>query len=151
MAERFIDEGHPIYEFVVQSIDVQCPQCGERAQLAPWGVEESGLHSSRRLACYSCGFTRAHDGEALSFYTDGRDPCFGYPLWYRVETSKGTIWAYHKAHLESLRAYVAADLRERSAEPTWSNRSYFSRLPRWLKSAKNRDQLLKKIDLLLEA
>lgn len=146
MPERFIDEGHPIYEFVIQAIDVQCPNCGERARLSPWGVEEPELHSPRRLACDSCGFTKDADGDVLAFYPDGRDPAFGHWLWYRIETSKGVLWAYHREHLALLEAYVSADHRQQADNPSWRNRSYFSRLPRWIKSAGNRKQVLRLID-----
>lgn len=151
MGERFIDEGHWIYEFIKQPIDVQCSQCGDRAQLLPWNVEDVELHSPRRLSCTSCGHTRDHDGSVLAFYVEGRDPCFGYLLWYRFETSKGVVWAYHRDHLDQLRSFLSADLRERNQNPVWRNRSYFSRLPRWIKSAKNRNLVLRAIDRMAES
>ncbi|MGD2060091.1 MAG: hypothetical protein PVF87_04435 [Acidimicrobiia bacterium] len=149
MTSRFIDEGHPIYEFINSPIEVQCPRCGERATLKHWGEGEPALHSPRRLACPACGHVEDHDGTVLQFSPDGHDPCFGHLLWYRAETSKGVIWAYNREQLEALRSFIGASLRERSAAPTWKNRSYFSRLPKWMKSAKNREWLKGEIDSML--
>ena len=147
---RFVDQGHWIYELVNEPIDVECPRCAAQAKLVPWGEDPPTLFMARRLTCGSCGLVRDHDGQRLRFTRDGHDPCFGHPLWYRSESSQGVIWAYHRRHLELLRAYVAADLRERSGAEGCTNRSYFSRLPDWIKSAKNRDSVLKRIDRMVQ-
>lgn len=149
MTEQFVDGGDPIYSLILDPVDVCCPDCGGRAALVPLVDAKSNRLVQRRLACGSCGFTRDHDGVVVAYYADGRDPCFGYPLWYRTSTSKGVLWAYHRAHLEALRAYVASTDRKRSQNPGWRNKSYFSRLPAWIKSAKNRDMAVKALDQLL--
>lgn len=149
MTERFIDEGDPIYSLILDPVDVRCPECDRRATLLPLNDLRSSRIVERRLTCGSCGFTRDHDGIAVAFFDDGRDPSFGFPLWYRKRTSKGVLWAYHRAHLEMLRAYVGTTERERAKSPTWRNQSYFSRLPAWIKSARNRDMVVKALDQLL--
>lgn len=55
------------------------------------------------------------------------------------------LWAYNSDHLAFLRGYVEADLRER--EPN-ANASLASRLPKWLKSAKNRESVLRAVKRL---
>ena len=150
MSERFIDAGDPIYSLVLDPVDVRCPDCDARAKLVPLVDARASRLVPRRLACGSCGFTRDHDGVVVAYFADGRDPCFGYPLWYRTTTAKGVLWAYHRPHLEMLRAYVASTDRQRSQNPTWRNRSYFSRLPAWIKSAKNRDMVVKALNQLLD-
>ncbi|MFI6507876.1 hypothetical protein ACIBCT_09745 [Streptosporangium sp. NPDC050855] len=49
------------------------------------------------------------------------------------------LWAYDAEHLDFLERYVRAFIRER--EPN-RNGSLASRLPAWLKDAKNRDLVL---------
>lgn len=149
MAERFIDHGDPIYSLIQDPVDVHCPSCDARATLVPLDDPRTSRIVRRRLACGDCGFVRDHDGHAVAYFADGRDPCFANPLWHRKRTPKGLIWAYHRAHLEMLRAYVAASERERSQNPTWHNHSYVSRLPAWIKAAKNREAVVKALDQLL--
>lgn len=78
------------------------------------------------------------------------DPHFGLPLRLAMATRHGTVWAYNLAHLEELTAYVSAKLRVRQGA---ANRSMFSRLPKWMKLAKHRDEIasaLRKIRLLAQ-
>ena len=68
------------------------------------------------------------------------EPHLGLPLLLSVSTRHGTVWAYNERHLRELRSFVGAKLRlSRGA----GNASMFSRLPAWMKSAKNRDDMLK--------
>lgn len=69
------------------------------------------------------------------------DSIFGLELALKETTRHGTVWVYGKPHLNELKQYIEAKLREGVTEE-WS---YFSRLPTWLKSAKNREIVLKAI------
>lgn len=74
------------------------------------------------------------------------DPFFGLELALKTPTRHGTVWVYGMPHLQELKCYTTASLRENStASP---NSSYFSRLPAWIKSAKNRELVLKALDKL---
>lgn len=64
----------------------------------------------------------------------------GLELWLQSPCKGETLWAYHEAHLAYLERYVAAGLREQV--PNW-NSSLASRLPAWIKSRKNRDDVLR--------
>ena len=72
------------------------------------------------------------------------DPFFGLELALKEDTRHGTVWAYGAKHLEQLKLYIAAQLRE-SSGTKWS---YFTRLPQLLKSSKNRELGLKAISKL---
>src|SRR3546814_16538385 len=72
------------------------------------------------------------------------DPFFGFRVWYLIETSHGTLWAYNLAHLTVMEQYIASRQRERNGLPL-KNKSLASRLPQWMKDAKNRELLLKLI------
>lgn len=75
------------------------------------------------------------------------DPAFGLPLWLQSSCCGGTLWAYNAKHLDALRDYVAASIRERVGVMQWS---MFSRLPKWLSAHKNREVVLSRIDRLRE-
>lgn len=73
------------------------------------------------------------------------DPCFRLPLLLQADLTAGTLLAPNGYHLAQLHCYVAARLRD---EQHNGNSSWSSRLPSWVKSAKNRDQVLKALDRL---
>lgn len=68
------------------------------------------------------------------------------PLWFTASFKDHVLWAYNREHLEFLRDYVQGMLRER--EPN-HNGSLVSRLPAWMKSAKNRETLGALVERLL--
>ena len=72
------------------------------------------------------------------------DPFFGLELSLKEDTRHGTVWAYGAKHLEQLKLYTSAQLREGDGTK-WS---YFTRLPKWLKTSKNRALVLKAITKL---
>ena len=78
------------------------------------------------------------------------DCYFNLPLFYSISTSQGNLYAYNEPHLEYLESFISATIRKRtpSKEYGWSNQSQISRLPRWVKLAKNRAKLLKAIKKL---
>ncbi|MFI7407750.1 hypothetical protein ACIBU0_03575 [Streptomyces sp. NPDC049627] len=139
---RFRDPLSALYEFT-DSILVRCPRCDEMARyerrpaVAP--DARGASHPQRRLVCRSCGLARTSSG------AEGR--CVRPVLYLRTETRHGVVWAYNLEHLDLLRRFVAASLRER---PPWYEHgrkmTYVARLPSWIKSAKNRDEVLHAID-----
>lgn len=82
--------------------------------------------------CRSCGLSR---------------PAGRPALWLSTRTRHGEVWAYNLEHLDVLRRFVAASLRER--DPWYEHgrkMTYIARLPAWIKSAKNRTEVLRAID-----
>lgn len=136
-----------------ERIVVVCPKCGQQATVlgarANASVAENEEHV--HFACTACSYAvkygntpkfttvrrkgRAHRGRNLLPNT-ACDPFFGFRLWYIIETSYGTIWAYNLAHLNVIELYIA----DHKCEPTdW---------PHWMKDAKHRELLLKLIQRL---
>jgi hypothetical protein len=79
------------------------------------------------------------------------DPWFRQPLWLQTACVGETLWAYNADHLRFLTDLVAADLRTRSivvADGGPRNRLLESRLPKWMLSRKNRDEVLRRLDAL---
>jgi hypothetical protein len=73
------------------------------------------------------------------------DPVFGLKLWLQADFGDYVLWAYNQAHLQYLKEYIAAKLREKNGI---SRRTLALKLPHFIKSAKNREALLKLISRL---
>lgn len=84
--------------------------------------------------------------EKAEYFALATDPFLDYDLYLCEPTKFGDIFAYTPFQLSQLKAYVSADLREN----TVMYRGYFFKLPKWIKSAKNRDLVLKAIGKLEE-
>lgn len=166
MPDRFLDDGRTIYELGDRFL-VRCPRCSRRAEVfAPLGYYD--FHAPRRVSCFACSYTRRWMGDETlwksfdDYYRSGSgdaiyvggpyDWYFGFPVWLQTPCCGHVLWAYNSEHLSFLRRYVSAELRERSV---MRNTSLASRLPKWMKTAKNRDAVLKGLDrldaLLLES
>lgn len=123
---------------------IVCPQCAGKAAVVPCGAEKV------RASCFACGYTREQSSKGRALYWSGADPTddyFGYDLWLSTDCQGHALWAFNTKHLAFLESYVSATLRERTKDAAWgwSNASVASRLPQWIKSAKNRDALLRAI------
>lgn len=70
-------------------------------------------------------------------------PSSGFRYGCKANCRGYTLWAYNVHHLDLLESYIAARLRERRAMP--GSMSMLARLPVWMKSAKNRDEVLRVI------
>ncbi|MDT9694950.1 hypothetical protein [Streptomyces sp. P17] len=106
------------------SMLVRCPRCDRIAHFGAGG-----------LICRSCGMC----GPVAQ--------CTWPALWLRGDTRHGELWAYDLEHLDLIRRFVAADLRER--DPWYEHgrkMTVVGRLPAWVKSAKNRTEVLRVID-----
>lgn len=125
-----------------------CHHCGTQVFAKRIIIDKAKNQQSSALSaiCPQCGF---HNQLPLMitpirFAKDGRDYYFGLPLLLAVDSPMGRMWAFNHEHLQALKAYLQADLRERHALA--GNGSMISRLPLWIKLAKNRDKLLKLTD-----
>lgn len=123
-----------------------CHQCGktlvmERLQRDQFKVD---LPRSIQVDC-SCG---RQSSLAVTWYpaainTLGRDPFFGLPLFLQEEIRGHLLWFYNLDHLNYIRAYVQAELRERTQVSKWS---IITRLPNWVKVGKTRTRILRAMD-----
>lgn len=87
-----------------------------------------------RTICLSCHSINARSGR----------------LWLSIDTRLGTFYAYNFDHLDYIEAYIRADIRKVAPDLRYGlrNRLITSRLPVWMKAAKNRSEVLKAIDRL---
>ncbi|MCX4766478.1 hypothetical protein OG562_37005 [Streptomyces sp. NBC_01275] len=146
---RFRDPRVTQYDYV-SSMLVRCPRCERVAhyECRPGRAPDAHgvIRSERRLVCRSCGLSRISSGPSKAH--SGGQPCRP-SLWLRAETRHGVVWAYNLEHLDLLRRFVAASLRERAPwYDTGRKMTLIARLPAWIKSAKNRTEVLRALDRL---
>lgn len=153
---RFRDPRSTEYDYI-GLIMVRCPGCAQVARVVPVPEDsDSGgriLFRPRRLICRSCGLSRAWSGRVVRLPggtgQPATDPYFGMPLWLQVETRHGWLWAYNLEHLDLIRRFVQASLRERALwYQTGPTMTLVARLPTWIKRAKNRDEMLRAVSRL---
>jgi hypothetical protein len=145
MEARFRDGGHGIYSFMDETL-VVCPKCSGCAITKQRDKSKPVWSSPRRLVCTVCSYTSdwARRQTARGWYKV-RDDYFELPLWLQSRCCGEVLWAYNERQIEFIEGFVGARLRERvrSVQYGWSNASLASRLPAWMKSGKNRDEVLK--------
>lgn len=150
---RFHDPRRTAYDFAGSKL-VRCPRCDRVAhsERRPGRTADARgrTYPERRLVCRSCGLSRIDTGPHCGTRRPGQRCCPPAPaLWLRAETRHGELWAYNLAHLDLIRRFVAADLRERAPwYDTGQKMTLVARLPAWIKSAKNRAEILRAIDRL---
>jgi len=146
MVQRFRDSGQTAYNFGTMFL-VHCPQCARCAEVQPMTVEPVRFAREARIACSYCGYNKTIASRTIAVGA-AVDWYFQLPLWLQTPCCGEILWAYNPAHLDYLANYVQADLREDAPNGTphgLRNSTLTSRLPRWLKSAKNRDDILRGI------
>ncbi|MFD8201195.1 hypothetical protein [Streptomyces sp. NPDC059701] len=151
---RFRDPRSTKYDFLV-SVLVRCPRCAKTAHVvtapAPEAGHDIGLFTPRRLVCRSCGTAKQWSGRGVALHRDrhapATDPYFGLPLWLQTETRHGWVWAYNLEHLDLIKRFVQASLREGIPWHDHGRKmTVVARLPAWMQHAKNRDEVLRAID-----
>jgi len=129
----------------LDQILVECLACGGRAEARAVGER---LRGARRITCTRCLNVRTMARPVNVIRSPVVESLLpGYQLWLRGRTRHGTLYAYNHEHLNYLAAYIAASLRQVDFSATSiRNSSVTSRLPSWVKSAKNRAEVLKAIE-----
>jgi hypothetical protein len=170
MVSTFMDSGKFLEDFA-ETMYVCCPKCQKRASVTRIPADEEKIKtdisrrfswwrmkgfaatagryprsfSPRKLSCLHCGYVKTWKGNAR----DAKGPCdwyFGLPLWLQTVCCGNILWAFNEEHLNFLEQYVAATHRVKyHVNGQMRNNTMASRLPLWVKSAKNRQQVLKGI------
>jgi hypothetical protein len=113
---------HKIHHFKnpVTHAEAACPICNKTSQLS--------------VKSHDIDYAKANRLEHTQF---------GLKLYLTAHTRFGNLYIHNPEHLQSFKSFVQAGLRERTQNT--GNSSYFSRLPAWIKSARNRKEILKAI------
>jgi hypothetical protein len=159
MTTRFRSHDETLSDFGGECL-VACPRCSGRAL-----VRVRDGDPPVQLTCVHCGYGAGWAPSKPGVLTSAAperfpghvayggpvDPYFHLPLWLQAPCRGQTLWAYNAAHLRWLEDFIGAGLRERApGEHGWSNQGLASRLPAWMRSAKNRDDVLRCIRGLKE-
>ena len=148
--ERYFDNHEHRFEITAPKNDdpilVVCPQCNSKALVLP------NTKDSVKCVCTKCSFnqTKSNKSRSLGWRMDiPHDGYFRFDLWLQIYCCGHSLYAFTQRHLDLLETYIKADLRERKPDENgWRNSSVASRLPKWIKSYKNREQLIKAIQKL---
>lgn len=132
---------------------VRCPRCGKKARVVIRDEYSDGpqtlpqlrtdlLFAARRLVCTHCGYTAEWHHRKLK--VDGPyDWYFRQPLWLQTPCCGEVLWTLNEEHLDFLEEFVRAGIRE-----SYGNATVASRLPVWMKSGHNREEVLHCIEKL---
>ncbi|MGL5944074.1 MAG: hypothetical protein ACRC2S_27650 [Waterburya sp.] len=151
--ERFFDNREHRFSITLPKdydpILVVCPKCYSKALILPDTEEQV------KCVCTKCSFNQKKSNHTVSFAWNEENPTdgyFGFDLWLQINCCGHSLYAFNKKHLDLLNSYIKADLRERkpSQGGWWCNSSVAAKLPKWIKSYKNRQQLIKTIQKLKE-
>lgn len=124
---------------------VTCPSCKQCAKVTSLNTSPYLYYSKYRMVCSACGAAKEMDPKKR--WDRQEDLFFGFPLYLQTSCCGQTLWAYNLEHLKYMEEYVCAELRE----PLPNSRSVENKLPKWIKSAKNREQILKSIKQLKQS
>ena len=121
-----------------------CGYCGHK-WLAPaieYEAPPSEPLSQLAAECPECGRQTLVKASLARAFPDDKccDPHFGLPLRLATSTRHGIVWAYNLRHLNELSSYVTAKLRVRQNS---GNSAMSSRIPKWMKLAKHREEIAK--------
>ncbi len=137
-----------LYEFI-KDILVICPNRSDKAIVKTGNFQTMKFEIQEvRVVCIQCTYFKTLDrvpmkGKQLIFGAPV-DPFFHLPVWFQATFEGELLWAYNADHLDFLADHVGAKLRERNGFK-FNVKSIGARLPRWMTSKRNRDEILKVI------
>lgn len=103
-------------------------------------------YESVAIKCQSCHREKDYSLKWYRYKEEKpTDPYFGLELCLQTDIKGKIIWFYNIDHLKYLKDYIASKLREDDGRHKYS---LITNLPQWIKLAKNRNLILKKIDRL---
>ena len=156
MQTRFVEPDLmdcPMFAEMMDEILVVCPRCEGCARIAPIGSHRVSQFAPRRLICEKCGSVKNWSNNSLSYFwwqAPPVEPYFQLPLWLSLSCCSKSLWFLNPHHMELVEGYVRAELREKLKHPEkgWFNNSLYNRLPKFIKEAKHREEILKAIEKL---
>ena len=123
-----------------------CSHCASELKVHIPDVNEK--KETIAVKCNNCGNTEVYRTRNIvqewKFKDTGKpsENYFGLPLWLNENFRGNVFWALNYDHLEYLKHYISAELREKNGRLGWT---MVEKLPDWMKSGKNRVKLIKLI------
>jgi hypothetical protein len=136
---RFFDDRKCLCAYS-DPILIRCPKCKSPGTLRlPKEASVKGRWQARRFfGCEACGHSFIWKPQSVIHSISDWNTVL--PLLLQTSCCGKTLWVFNEAHLSFIQDYASALIRERSGS---SNASLASRLPQWIKSARNREAVLK--------
>ena len=145
----FYKINEPVYQYIAFGKEY-CNNCHEKFEYQSQPLKEKPL--TYKTKCPHCNFqeewkTKTYRVKVESKLDNGlvRDHWYNLPLWFQKGVCKNVLWAYNQEHIAYLDRYIKAGLRERNNNGS-GNGTMVSRLPKFIKEARNREKLLKVLE-----
>jgi DNA-directed RNA polymerase subunit RPC12/RpoP len=130
---------------IISPANANCGYCGSRLIFSK---TVNKCQDKIEVKCTGCEQEKKYDVHYTLTYANNKqatDPYFGLQLWLQIPFDTYVLWAYNFEHLDYLKKYVGAKLREAASGGKYS---LAWKLPNFIKAAKNRDKILKAITRL---
>lgn len=124
-------------------------QCTSTGRYFRTPIPTSKIHGQKiRVKCPFCkefvvGDVSDKRQIVFSDIRHAEDPFFHYPLYFKASFRGKTVWALNREHLQYLIDYLSADIRTVSCDTGQILRFQSDRLPTFMKTAKNREGIVK--------
>ena len=125
--------------------DVKCPRCSSRAVAHMEGHGTKGTYFevyermvARRVTCANCGYAQTSespDGLAIEY-------------WFKLSYKNHTVWAPNERYLKALSAWLAEASSPEDLQP--SRVDGWEALPQWMIDRKNRYEIARRLERLLD-
>ncbi len=140
-----------VYRYDVHN---QCKHCGRYYRVDIEDVTKQHF-SVLHVACPYCGTSMSGNvyktQESYSYcgeIKNGQEPYFNLELWFLTFFQGKPVWALNREHLIYLIDYLSADLREKPF--CVPRKTQADHLPTFMKTAKNRERIVKLLKKMLE-
>lgn len=142
-----LKESNKWFGLYVGKIVRTCKSCGSNLKFLTKPTKETKqqLHAT----CETCKNKNEYEITWEKYLKDHpNDPYFGMELWLQTTIKSNILWVYNLEHLDFLKDYVASKLREDNFRNKYS---LITNLPQWIKDAKNRDLIVKRLTKMKES
>lgn len=130
--------------YVQGFVNRACRNCGSRICYTTEPTKKT--YKTSNIRCDICKVTKEYEIQWYRFRNDKpTDPYFGFELWLQTTIKDNILWLYNIDHLNYLNDYINAKLREDNGRHKYS---MIANLPKWIKSSKNRNVIVKKLNKL---
>ena len=136
--KRFVDKREDRYRILELRTDdpdlIVCPKCEKMAKILTDNVSFANKERYK-IICSNCNTVKVLE--------EKNHPHSSYIPWMHISCCGEQLLVHNRRELELLEGFVEAELREHiQDEHGYANTSYASRLPKWIKSKKNRNKIL---------
>jgi transcription elongation factor Elf1 len=122
-------------------VNTPCGNCGSRVLFTSKPLKKTSPMLT--ISCEVCKKEKAYQPQWFRYKSDhSKEPYYGLDVFLQIGVKNHTLWLYNSKHLQYVKDYIAASLREDDSRHKYS---MITNLPQWIKSAKNRDLILKKL------